>query len=763
MMSEATPESLQKRLEDLFTGVFDTKNLRPPDRSKLARLYGVFPRGWAWEADGNGILLWCSSEVDALLGFSPSELIGRSILGLAHSTESAEELQMALSSKKAIQNLRINGISRDGRHLTLLINAMLRVTGNPPYPRYRGVTQVLEVRERGAGPFVVGLPQAPDEIGVSSVPTLAPTWGTFPGFSLEMDSIRSLGPVTEKEIPHEAIIEGSTLRVPIVGQQDESIGVVEFERDLNTAPWSENDKALVSAVTQQLALALQDVRSYELTQHALDEMRKADQLKSQFLANMSHELRTPLNSIIGFSRVILKGIDGPITDTQEHDLNAIYSAGQHLLGLINNILDFSKIESGKMDLSITDLDLAEIIEEVISTAIGLVEDKPIELLMDVPDDLPPIQADNIRLRQILLNLLSNAAKFTDEGHIGISARAETIGDKEVMRVAVFDTGHGIAVEDLNKLFEPFSQIDISPDTQVGGTGLGLSICKHLVELQGGRIWVDSVPGTGSTFTFTIPLKEGALRPPVLAQAPLILRITPSESMYEIEAEHFIAEGFDYRQIGETGNVYEAIKELNPDLILIDPTVPEGGGWKTILTLKNNPETYRLPIHTFALDKQHDKGFDLGVGDFLAKPFEGEKISAAINHLLPGDHELKSALLIDDNEEELELATDILAIEFLGDIKSATSGFEGLVFARQRPPDLVILDLFMPNADGFRMMEALRVDERTRRTPIILLLPNALSDTQLRQLTLWTNHSRQNASLSVDGYVSGLRELLDRRT
>jgi signal transduction histidine kinase/DNA-binding response OmpR family regulator len=762
-MSEATPENLQKRLEDLFTGVFDTKNLRPPDRSKLARLYGVFPRGWAWEADGNGILLSCSSEVDALLGFSPSELIGRSILGLAHSTESAEQLQMALSSKKAIQNLRINGISRDGRHLTLLLNAMLRITGTPPYPRYRGVTQVLEVRERGAGPFVIGLPQSPDEIGVSSVPTLTPTWGTFPGYSLEMDSMRSLGPVTDREIPLEAIIEGTTLRVPIIGQQDEAIGMVEFERDLSTAPWSENDKALVSAVSQQLALALQDVRSIELTQHALVEMRKADQLKSQFLANMSHELRTPLNSIIGFSRVILKGIDGPITETQEHDLNAIYSAGQHLLGLINNILDFSKIESGKMELSITELDLTGMIQDVIATAMGLVEDKPIELLMDVPDDLPPIQADNIRTRQVLLNLLSNAAKFTDEGHIGISARAEILGDKEVMRVSVFDTGYGIGMEDQGKLFEPFSQIDISPDTQIGGTGLGLSICKHLVELQGGRIWIDSVPGTGSTFSFTIPLKEGALKATVVQAAPRILRITTKEDMFNLEEEYFQAEGFNYILESTLEDVPGAVQEIEPEFILIDPTIPECGGWKTILTLKNAAETYHLPIHTFSMDQEQKKGFDLGVGDFVTKPVDRQKINAAVFHLLPGDHELLSALLIDDNEDDLETTTDILAVEFKGDIRTATSGFEGLVLARQRSPDLVVLDLFMPNADGFRMLEALRVDERTRGTPIILLLPETLSEAQLRQLTLWTNHSRHNASLAIDAYVGSLRELLDKQT
>jgi signal transduction histidine kinase/CheY-like chemotaxis protein len=711
--------------------------------------------GWKWNL--NLVKLF----VDALLGFSPAELIGRSILGLAHTPESAEKLQLALSAKRAIQNLRISGISRDGKHLTLLINAMLRITGSPPYPRYRGVTQVLEVRERPAGTFVVGLPQSPDEIGVTSVPTLAPTWGTFPGYSIEMDSIRSLGPVTEREIPREATVEGSTLSVPIIGQQDVAIGMVEFERDLDKAPWTENDKALVSAVSQQLALALQDVRSWELTQHALVELRNADQLKSQFLANMSHELRTPLNSIIGFSRVILKGIDGPITETQEHDLNAIYSAGQHLLGLINNILDFSKIESGKMELSTTDLDLSVVIQEVIATAMGLVEDRPIELLMDIPDDLPLVQADNIRTRQVLLNLLSNAAKFTTEGHIGISARAEFSGDREVMRVSVFDTGNGIALEDQSKLFEPFSQVDTSPDTQIGGTGLGLSICKHLVELQGGRIWLDSVPGTGSTFAFTIPLKKGAISAARAPIAPLLIRVTTDAQLSDAEKVSFQTEGFNYHLVSVMDEVFETVQRLMPDIVLIDPTVPEGAGWKTLLRLKNTPGTSQLPINTFSLNQELEKGFDLGVGDFVTKPVDRQKFEAAVTHLLPVDQELLSALLLDDSEEDLQVTTEVLAMAFHGEINTATSGFEGLVLARQQTPDLVVLDLFMPNADGFRILEALRVDERTRQTPIILLLPDELTDTHIRQLSLWTNHSRQNANLAIETYVGTLRKLLDR--
>ncbi|MCF6277437.1 MAG: GAF domain-containing protein, partial [Anaerolineales bacterium] len=273
-----------------------------------------------------------------------------------------------------------------------------------------------------------------------------------------------------------------------------------------TDAFTTDDVLVLQILADQVAVAIDNARSYELAQEAVREMRELDKLKSQFLANMSHELRTPLNSIIGFSRVILKGIDGPITDLQQQDLTAIYNSGQHLLGLINDILDLSKIEAGKMELSFDEINLEELIKSVMSTVLGLVKDKPVKLVQDVEPNLPTVRADPMRIRQVLINLFSNASKFTDEGSITVRAKlTKSESGRDEVLVSVIDTGAGIAKSDQSKLFQAFSQVDASATRATGGTGLGLSICQQLINMHGGQIGVDSDTGKGSTFYFSLPI------------------------------------------------------------------------------------------------------------------------------------------------------------------------------------------------------------------------------------------------------------------
>jgi len=245
---------------------------------------------------------------------------------------------------------------------------------------------------------------------------------------------------------------------------------------------------------------------------ANEKLKEADRLKNEFVATISHELRTPLNSIIGFTKLILNEIDGPLNDLQRTDLTAIYTSSQHLLSLVNNVLDFSKIAAGRMELHKEMLDFREIVVGVMSTTLALVGDKDIELIEEVEEGLPTVYADRVRIRQVILNLMSNAVKFTEEGSITLRAKriteeAKLDGQRRTMPFilcSVTDTGIGVAHKDIPIVFEEFRQLDGSTSRQAEGTGLGLPISKRLVEMHGGRLWVESKVGVGSTFSFTLP-------------------------------------------------------------------------------------------------------------------------------------------------------------------------------------------------------------------------------------------------------------------
>lgn len=277
------------------------------------------------------------------------------------------------------------------------------------------------------------------------------------------------------------------------------------ERSSETASaWSMpvvKDKSLALA-----ALNAELTRTNQRLREAVEKTREADRLKTEFLATMSHELRTPLNSIIGFSKVMLNGLTGPLTDMQRTDLTAIYTNGQHLLSLVNDILDISKIEAGKMTLHKEWLDFHEVVAGVMSTAITLVEGKPIALRENLHPDLPRIHADRMRVRQIILNLVSNAAKFTNEGSISLEVKPLEEGGRQYILCSVQDTGIGIAKEYISLIFEAFRQLDSTMGRRAGGTGLGLSISRLLAELHGGRLYAESAPGKGSTFYLILPIQ-----------------------------------------------------------------------------------------------------------------------------------------------------------------------------------------------------------------------------------------------------------------
>lgn len=302
----------------------------------------------------------------------------------------------------------------------------------------------------------------------------------------------------------------SEVAVPILFDQA-VIGVLDVQSCRRDAFPPEIVNLLVTCA-DQIAIGIHNAQLYMQQKRAAERLAEVDYLKTQFLAVMSHELRTPLNSIIGFSKVLLKGIDGPINERQAQDLKYIHESGQHLLSLVQDIIDISRINAGKMELQLEEVDLREIVQSALDAVAPLLQEKPITLEQHI-GDVPPLYADRRRLRQILLNLLSNAIKFTERGFISVSAQtveswnACTERQESFVQISVSDTGIGIPPDRLTEIFEEFTQVDSSDSRSRDGAGLGLPITKKLIELHGGRIWVKSKLGEGSTFTFTLPLNS----------------------------------------------------------------------------------------------------------------------------------------------------------------------------------------------------------------------------------------------------------------
>lgn len=572
----------------------------------------------------------------------------------------------------------------------------------------------------------------------------------------------------------------------------QTIGVVELQAQslmINPTPGQLN---LIMTIANAAAIALENANLYEQQIRTSEQLREVDKLKSQFLANMSHELRTPLNSIIGFSRVILKGIDGPISDVQQQDLTAIHNAGTHLLQLINDVLDISKIEAGKMELAFDDsVNIADLVNSAMSTAIGLTKDKPIRLERNIEPNLPLVHADATRIRQVLINFLSNAAKFTDEGSIAVSVKRSVSSEgKPEILVSVTDTGPGISPLDQARLFQPFTQVDSSPTRRVGGTGLGLSISRLLIELHNGRIGVNSEPGKGSTFYFTIPLSaEFRLKLPGEGRTGPLLssRVTPDEvaQIMEPGAEALADSGLtkilvidDDRQVINLYERYlkdlgyqvfnqsdplqalETARMVKPFAITLDIMMPLKDGWQVLEELKADPITRDIPVIICSIVAEQDKAFSLGAVDYLSKPILGEDLARSMDRL-NADGLIHDVLIIDDDPNALELVRKSLVENKNYQVRAALGGVEGLVAIQSKTPQAVILDLFMPDLDGFAVLESLRQEPETRDIPVIVFSANDLTLDQRRRISEFTEHMLNKSTFKEEELLKTIEDALKR--
>jgi PAS domain S-box-containing protein len=414
------------------------------------------------------------------------------------------------------------------------------------------------------------------------------------------------------------------------------IGVLSIQSRTPQAYTSE-DVDLLTTLATQASIAIENARAYERLVETAEQLREVDRFKTQFLANMSHELRTPLNSIIGFSRVMLKGIDGPLTDLQQTDLTSIYNSGQHLLSLINSILDMSKIEAGKIELAFEEVDLASIFRVVLSTTRALVKDRPVQLRSEIPDSLPTVWSDAQRVRQILINLLSNASKFTTAGSITLRAQA---GD-EFVTISVADTGVGIDAEAQRRLFIPFQQVDGSTTRRAEGTGLGLAISRSFVEILGGEIWVESEPGEGSTFFFTLPVyqavrqrEEQEVGVSLQPGKKVIMAVDDDAGVISLLQRYLENDGYQVVGVTQAPSALDTARRLAPHLsaITLDIVMPNVDGWQILRALKQDAGTSDIPIILCSIVDSIDQGLALGASACLRKPVTRDQLLQTLRKL-----------------------------------------------------------------------------------------------------------------------------------
>ena len=518
----------------------------------------------------------------------------------------------------------------------------------------------------------------------------------------------------------------------------------------------------ISCDYTELKQAEEDLR------HAKETAESASRAKSQFLASMSHELRTPLNSVIGFANILLKNRTGALAAAELNFLDRIVANGKHLLALINQILDLSKIEARKVELQLGSVSLEALVRETITQQEVLVKDRPVELVSEVPAGLATLQTDADKLKQVLINLLGNAIKFTERGCVTVRVVAEP-GTNRPARIEVSDTGIGIAREKLGVIFQAFQQAEAGTARKYGGTGLGLTISQALCQLMGYRIEVASEVGTGSTFsviltrpaeatatvmaTTVAPLPTPAILDPVTALKGKLVLVIDDELDSRTLLEHMIRE-FGCQVIaansGEQG--LHMAREFHPHLITVDLMMPLVDGWEVVRALKADPQLRAIPVIVVSVVAGDNRGHIIGAVDVLQKPVAREDLRVVLQRSLPSAS--PKVLVVDDAED----ARRVLAVQLEGvaaEVRTAGNGQEALEVMRGFVPDLILLDLTMPVMDGPTFLDVIRADARYRHIAVVVVTACELTVEETSRL----REKTQQVLKKGDVFANDLKRLL----
>jgi PAS domain S-box-containing protein len=546
--------------------------------------------------------------------------------------------------------------------------------------------------------------------------------------------------------------------------QGNIVGAIEIIRD-NTArhqgeaklrQYQEHLEELVAERTRELQLAREAAEA-------------ANRAKSTFLANMSHELRTPLNAIIGYSEMLIEEAEDLEPPEFVPDLEKIRSAGRHLLTLINDVLDLSKIEAGKMQLFLEDFPLMELIREVAATVKPLVEKNGNTLEVLAAGDLGVIHADLTKVRQSLFNLLSNAAKFTEQGTVTLEV-SRTQGEKgDWFTCQVRDTGIGMTPEQLARLFEAFTQAEAATASKFGGTGLGLAITRHFCRMMGGDIEVGSTYGEGSSFTIRLPARvgerqplavvapEAEILPPAKGEAPTVLVIDDDPQARELMQRVLTREGYRVYTAADGQQGLHLARELRPQVILLDVKMSGMDGWTVLTAIKADPALEEIPVVMVTIADDQNLGYALGAADYLTKPVDQQRLLNVMEKHCAAVGP-RRVLVVEDDPPTRNLFKRLLEKDgwAVAEAENGRVALEQLAGAR---PCLILLDLMMPEMDGFEFLEELRRQEAWRYIPVVVVTSKDLTDADRQRLSGQVEKVLQKGAYRAEDLLAVVRQML----